>query len=144
MSKFPLKFKILAEATPGISNSWTSYAKHLKPIDVAISPEFNGPGKAYSAVDFYGLAIINCLIAVYKDACEKNNITFEKIEGNVTLTIDKTHEGDELVLSHVDITFDLTNPSNKEKARTFLEKTFKTCFITNSIKSGKICHINIK
>jgi uncharacterized OsmC-like protein len=143
MSQFPLKFEVQANAMHGISNPWKSFAKDFDPINVAIPVEFQGPGKTYSPHELYGLAILNCLIGIYKHLCEKNNVTFKKLEGKLTLTIDKNTENDQIILSHIDITFNITEASDKEKARDCLEKTFKICPVANSIKVGKTYHVNI-
>ena len=143
MPNFPLKFEVSAEAKEGTSNSWKCQANALTPIEVAIPPEFNGPGKAYSPEDLYGLAVLNCLIAVYKDYCEKNAVKFEKIESKLVVTMDKSTEGNGPILTHLDISFNVIGASDKDKARSLLEKTLQTCPVTNSIKSGKTCHIEI-
>ncbi|MFA6118903.1 MAG: OsmC family protein [Parachlamydiales bacterium] len=143
MSKFPIKFEVSAIATPGVSLPWKSFTRDLPPIPVAIPPELNGPGKAYSPEDLYGLAVLNCLFAVYKYLCEKNNIQFEKVEGKIIVTMDRNTENEELIISHLDITINISKPSDGSKAKELLEKTLKVCPITNSIKTGKTCHINI-
>ncbi len=140
---FPLKFEVKAEAVPNISTPWTCSAKDFDPISIAIPPEFNGPGKAYSPEDLYGLAVLNCIIAVYKDICEKNNIQFKKISGSLIVCMDKSHSGNGLIMKNLEITLHVEEASDKEKAREFLEKALKICPVTNSIKSGKTCHINI-
>ncbi len=143
MVMFPVKFDVSAEATCGISNPWKTSAKNLDPIKVAISPQFNGPGKAYSPEELYGLSILNCLIGIYKHLCENNKIEFKKIESKLTVTINKKTESDELIISHLDININITGSSDKEKARNLLEKAFNVCPVTNSIKAGKTYHINI-
>jgi uncharacterized OsmC-like protein len=144
MSKFPIKFEVFAKATPGISIPWQSSSPNLEPITIGVPADFGGPGKTYTPEDLYGLAVINCLIAVYKALCEKNNVTFENIEGKIIVTMDKNQENDELILSHLDISFNITKPSDERKARSLLEKALKACPVTNSLKPGKVCHINIK
>lgn len=143
MATFPIKFEVSAEATSGISNPWKTSAKDLEQIKVAIPPQFQGPGKAYSPEQLFGIAILNCLISVFKHLCENNNIEFKKIDGSLTITVNKKAESDELIISHVDYIFNVIGPSDKEKARHFLEKSFNICPISNSIKVGKTYHINI-
>lgn len=142
MANFPLKFEVIADADYGISTPWQSSANALQPITIAIPPEFNGPGKAYSAEDLYGLAILNCLISVYKSLCEINKVVFEKIDGKLIVTLDKKHQNGQLILTHLDITLNIKGAQDKEKARSFLEKAIKDCPVTNSIKTGKTCHFN--
>lgn len=143
MVMFPIKFDVSAEATYGISNPWKTSAKNLEPITVAIPPQFHGPGKVYCAEQLYGVAILNCLIGVYKHLCENHNINFKKIEGTLTVTINKKTEGDELIISHLDFVFNVSGASDKEKARFFLEKAFNVCPVSNSIKTGKTYHLNV-
>ena len=143
MVMFPIKFDVTAEATSGISNHWKTSAKKLESINVAISPQFGGPGKAYSPQELYGLSILSCLLEVYKHICQNNNIDFKKIEISLTVSVNKKTESDELIISHLDFVITITGAVDKVKARNFLEKAFKTCPVTNSIKTGKTYHINI-
>lgn len=143
MVMFPLKYDVSAEATAAISEPWKTSAKNLPPITVAIPPEMGGPGKAYGPLELYGFSILSCLIAVYKLICQNNNIEFKKIEGKLSVLINKKVESDELIISHLDLVINIFGAADKEKARNFLEKAFKVCPITNSIKTGKTYHINI-
>jgi len=143
MSMFSLKFEVSAEAKPGISTTWQAQVKSLEPIKIAIPPEFHGPGGGYSPEDLYGLSVLNCLIALFKDLAERNSVIFEKIEGKLLVTMDKDPQTNGLILTHLDITFNIIGAADKEKTRTFLEKAIAQCPVTNSIKSGKTCHINI-
>lgn len=139
---FPIHFKVEAEAKYGISNTWTSSAKKYPKIEIAIPLEFNGPGKAYSPEDLYALAVLNCLIAVYKDVCERNELKFDKIKGSIDLTMGKSTENSHIILSHLDITITVIGASDKDKARELFDNSVKTCPVTNSIKSGKTLHFN--
>ncbi|NGX34886.1 MAG: hypothetical protein K1060chlam1_01246 [Candidatus Anoxychlamydiales bacterium] len=143
MIDFPLKFEVKADATPGVSTTWQCSANNLDPIKMSLPLEFHGPGKAYTPEDLYGLAVLNCIFAVYKAISEKNNVVFEKIEGSVQVFLDKKHENGNLVITKLDIKFLVTGAKDKEKARTFLEKAIKDCPVSNSIKAGKTYHIDI-
>lgn len=143
MTNFPLKFEVMADSKYGISEPWQCSANALQPITVSIPAEFNGPGKAYSPEDLYGLAVLNCLISVYKYLCETNKVVFEKIDGKLIVTMDKKQQNGQLILTHLDITFNVYGSQDKEKARELLERAIRECPVTNSIKSGKTCHINI-
>lgn len=140
---FPIKFEVSAEAQSGISTPWKTSAENFEHIKVAISPQFKGPGKTYSPYHLYGISILNCLIGVYKHLCESNKIDFKKIEGKLSASINKKPESDELIISHIDFIINVLGASDKEKARSFLEKAFNVCPVTNSIKTGKTYHINI-
>ncbi|NGX56996.1 MAG: hypothetical protein K1060chlam5_01252 [Candidatus Anoxychlamydiales bacterium] len=137
---YPLHFVVQAEASYGISNKWQSFVKEYPKIEIAIPPEFNGPGKAYSPEDLYALAVLNCIIAVYKSICEKNDLKFEKLLGSIDVTMDKSAENSHIVLTHLDISITVKGASDTEKARELFDKAMKTCPVSNSIKSGKTCH----
>ena len=144
MSKFPLTFEVIADATEGTTNPWKCSADALDPINMAIPVEVNGPGKAYSPEDLFGLAVLNCIIAVYKNICEKNSLNFKKIEGKLIVKMDKVEGNSQVLLTHLEITFNITGASDKEKARELLERAMKMCPVSNSIKSGKTCHITVE
>jgi len=144
MVDFPLKFDVKAYSKSGVSTPWECSANNLSPIKLSIPVEFHGPGKAYTPEDLYGLSVINCIIAVYKAICEKNSVEFEKIEGNVIVTLDKKHENGNLIITKLDLKFLVTGVKDIEKARKFLEKAIKDCPVSNSIKTGKTYHIDIK
>ena len=144
MSEFPLKFEVYAKSKEGITCKWQSGSENYHPIEMSIPCAFNGPGKAYSPEDLFGLAMLNCIIAVYKDICEKNKIKFETIDGKASIFMDRSQEGNGLIISTIDITIKVTGASDREKARIFLEKTLKICPIANSIKSGKSFHITVE
>ena len=143
MVDFPLKFEVKADSKPGVSTNWQCSANNLEPIKVGIPVEFHGPGKAYTPEDLYGLAVINCIIAVYKAISEKNSSEFEKIEGSIIVSLDKKEENGNLELTNLDIKFKVTGAKDKEKAKTFLEKAIKDCPVSNSIKSGKTYHLDV-
>jgi len=141
MAKFPLKFEVTAKATPGVSTPWTCKAQDLTEINTCIPVEFNGPGKAYTPEDFFGLAVLNCIIAVVKGNCERNNIQFEELNGKISVNM--SNQGNSLLLDHLDITIFIKNASDKEKIKTLIEKSILECPVSNSIKSGKTYHIEV-
>jgi uncharacterized OsmC-like protein len=141
---FPLHFFVEAEAESGVSDIWLSSAKDYPKIKIAIPCEFKGPGKAYSPEDLYALAVLNCLIAVYKDVCARNELKFDKIKGLIDLTMDKSPENSHIILSHLDITITVIGAADKKKARELFDTSVKTCPVTNSIKSGKTLHFNVE
>ena len=81
-------------------------------------------------------------IDFYSQICSLIDLV-KKFEGKLTVTVNKKVEGDELIISHLDFVINITEATDKEKARNFLEKAFKICPVTNSIKAGKTYHINI-
>ena len=137
MVKFPMKFEVEAKAPSGVSSQWIASREELPPIPSAIPPEFMGPGGGYSPEDLFGIAILNCLIALYKVYCEKSKISFQEIKGKAVLTADKEPSSVSFYISHVDLFLEVSGSSDPEKGRKLLEAAIKDCPISNSIKSSK-------
>lgn len=116
MIKFPMKFEVRASASVGSSSLWTAQTEHLPPIASAIPPEFMGPGGGYSPEDLFAIALLNCLIATFKVYCEKSNVTFQEIQGRVSLTVDKIpgQSGFAMTQADVFLTF-REHPTQKEQ-----------------------------
>ena len=143
MLKFPMKFEVKANATPGIASHWTAGSHDLPPIMSAIPPEFSGPGNGYSPEDLFGIAILNCLIATYKVYCEKSKVSFHNLSAKAVLVIDKQPSETSFIVTEINIFFDISGATDVEKGRKLLDQAIKDCAISNSIKSGKTFHINI-
>ena len=141
--KFPMKFEVEAVATSKIGETWESGTHNLPPITSAIPVEFMGPGGGYSPEDYFGLAVLNCVVALYKVYCEKSKVQFAEIRGKAVVTADKQPSITNFVMSHVDLTFVVSGAADSAKARTLLEAAIKDCPVGNSIKSGKTFHIQI-
>ncbi len=143
MVKFPMKFEAEAKTPPGISSLWASQAGTLPPISCAIPSEFAGPGGGYSPEDLFSLALLNCLIALFKVYSEKSNISFEELTGKVVLTMDRNTSENVITFTHADVFINIKNSSNPEKARQILDRAVKDCPVSNSIKSGKTFHFTV-
>lgn len=137
MAKFPMQFPVRAEATGGTQASWVSQAGNLPPIPAAIPPEFMGPGTGHSPEDFFGLAVINCLIAIYKVYCEKAGVEFENISVEAIVVADIQPGSPSFVLPRVDLKIQVKGASDPEKAKQLLETAIRDCPVANSIKSEK-------
>ena len=143
MVKFPMKFEVEARAPCGVSSQWIAQGDQLPPIPSAIPPDFMGPGGGYSPEDLFGIAVLNCLIAMYKVYCEKSKISFGEIKGKAVLTADKDPSSASFYISQIDVFLDVSGSSDSEKARKLLDLAIKDCPIGNSIKSAKSFHITV-
>ncbi|MBX9744451.1 MAG: OsmC family protein [Chlamydiales bacterium] len=143
MMKFPMKFEVSATAKAGIGSQWTAQAGELPPIPSAIPPEFSGPGGGYSPEDLFGIAVSNCLIALYKVYCEKAKISFQHIEIKADVVIDKQPSDPSFLITEVNIYCTISGASNQDRARELFDQVAKDCPVSNSIRSGKTFHVNI-
>ena len=144
MIKFPMKFEVEARSSSGISSQWVAQGDNLPPIPSAIPPDFMGPDGGYSPEDLFGIAILNCLIAMYKVYCEKSKLAFQEIQGKAILTADKDPGSVSFYISHVDIFLNVSGSSDPDKGKKLLETAIKDCPISNSIKSSKSFHVEVK
>lgn len=143
MIKFPMKFEVEANSQAGAATQWTGKAGNLPPIPSAIPPEFMGPGGGYSPEDLFALSLLNCLIATFKVYAEKGAVTFQELKGKANLTVDRIPGETGFSMTQVEVFFDITESSDIEKARKFMDQAIKDCAVSNSIKTGKTFHINI-
>ena len=143
MPQFPLKCEVSSEATEGISSTWNAQEGSLPPIVCSIPAEFNGSGEGYSPEALFGMATLNCIIAMFKGSTERFKAHFEKLMGKVNITLDCDSVSHQLFISGLEITFDIIGASDSEQIKKLLETAIKECPISNSIKSGKTFHINI-
>ncbi len=141
MLKFPMKFHAVeSSSTAPIKNKWMGKVLDLPPIPVSIPPEFMGPGDGYSPEDLFGLAVLNCVIALYKVYCAQAKVSFQEIKGSAVLTADKESLEASFYISHIDLTIEVSGASDVEKAKQILDNAIKHCPIGNSIKSCKSFH----
>lgn len=143
MVKFPLKFEARAMAHSGVSTLWNAQVDALPPIPCAIPPEFMGPGSGYSPEDLFSIAVLNCLIALFKVYCEKNRTSFQEIQGRAILTLDRQPSEMTFSFVHIEIFLDVMGASDPIKAKALLDAAIKDCPVGHSIKSGKTFHVNV-
>lgn len=143
MIHFPLKFQTEAKSSSGVGTKWVAYGNELPPIEAAIPLEFSGPGGGYSPEDFFALALLNCLIAMFKVYCEKSNLSFQEIKGKVILTVDRVPGQAGFAMTQADVFLDVSGASDADRVRKTLESAIKDCPVSNSIKTGKTFQINI-
>ncbi len=143
MPTFPLTFEVLSDADSGIQKSWTTKASDLPPIEVSIPIEFGGGVKAYSPEDLFAQSILSCIIAMYKVYCGYASLTFEKIHAKARLSMDKS-SANILIITHIDITIQVTGAADIEKAKSLLEKALKDCPVSNAIQVKKTVHLDVQ
>lgn len=134
---------VVSSSTAPIKNNWSGHVGELPPVPMAIPPEFMGPGGGYSPEDLFALAIVGCIIALYKVYCAQAKITFHEVKAKAVLTADKEASEASFYISHIDLSIDVTGASNPEKAKDLLNNAIKNCPIGNSIKSCKSFHTTV-
>lgn len=136
MSTYPKIFSVESIGRSGISESWSNQLtdKECAPVQMAIPPEFDGPGGTYSPEDLYAFSLMNCYLATFKFIAEKSKLNYEKIAGHAVLYVDKGEEKSPW-MERVEIKIHLTGCAQIERAKLLLEKTKAQCMIINSVKT---------
>ena len=143
MIQFPLKFEVNASANFEVGATWTAQTNSLAPLTCSIPPDFGGPGGGYTPEDLFALSVLNCMIAMFKIFCEKMKLKFEKVKGKAVVTMNQDPGINQISMTEIDITIDVTGADQPEKARQVLEQAIKNCPISNSIKTGKTFHLSV-
>lgn len=135
MIQYPLKFHASANATPGITTTWSAESESNAPITCAIPKEFMGPGGGYSPEDLYGIALLNCVMATFKVFAEKTKLSFTDVSGKAEIVIDRG-EGGKPWISKIDLHFTITGAEDKERAEKVLKESKNACIVCNSMKTA--------
>lgn len=143
MIKYPMSFQISTDSVQGIQTSWkVGTPNQDTKIQMAIPPEFEGPGSGFSPEDIYAIALQNCFVATFKVFAEKSKVSFESLSGAAVLTVDRDEQGKPW-MARIDLKFHLTGVEKEEAARRLLEKTSQSCMILNSVKTEKTFEFRI-
>lgn len=130
-------FKVESIGAAGIDSIWRNRLtnKDCRPIDMAIPPEFEGPGGTFSPEDLYVLSLMNCYLATFKYVAEKSKLKYDEILGSAELIVDKGEEKSPW-MERVHIKIELNGCDNSERALSLMEKTKAHCMIINSVKTA--------
>lgn len=143
MLTYPMHFKVHSTSESGIQTKWSTQADQLNTkVDVAIPPEFAGPGGGHSPEDLYAMALTNCFIATFKVFAEKSRLSFQNIKVSATLSVDRNEKGQPW-MSKIHLNIELIGTSQKENAQRLLEKTSQSCMILNSVLTEKTFEFKI-
>lgn len=136
MIVFPQSYPVRVRATSGIGTRWTTEGPAETPLTCAIPPEFDGPGAGFSPEELYAHALSNCFVATFKVYAERSRLTFETLNLDAALIVDRGEDGAPW-MARIDVQATLTGAGDPDKARRLLEKTAASCLILNSVKTEK-------
>ncbi|MFA5249944.1 MAG: OsmC family protein [Parachlamydiales bacterium] len=143
MVKFPLKYEVQAESGEKVNEVWKCSSHNLAALSCAVAPEFNGPGNHYTPEDFFGMTVLNCLIAVFKVVCDNKKEPFKTVRGKAILHMSLNQSNNTLFFSELDLTLEVQGASNPEAIKKLLEYSISVCPACNSIKTSKTFHLQV-
>lgn len=133
MIQYLIQFSCEASATSGMATSWSTTAQGIKNT-LSIPREFEGPGGALSPEDLFSQALTNCFVATFKVYAQMSRLEFDSVSASSLLVVD-LNEAKKPVMKSIKVSVTITRPSNPEKALSLAEKTARSGFILNSVKT---------
>ncbi len=140
--QFPLNFEAKTDSKPGIETTWDVRCGENS-TQLAIPPEFSGPGGAFSPEDLFNQALCNCFLATFKVYADNSKLDFEQVTAESSLTVD-LDENKKPVMKKVYIRVRILRPSNPERALMLAKKATQNGFILNSVKTEREFDIRIE
>ncbi len=131
MISYPVFFSSQATAETGTARPWQIQSGDMKTF-CTIPVEFDGPGNGFSPEDLFAQALTNCFVATFKVMAERSKVSFERLEANGLLTVDRNEKSQPTMKSFL-LQIRLTKPSHPERASTLVKKAMETGFILNSV-----------
>jgi organic hydroperoxide reductase OsmC/OhrA len=140
MLRFPMQFRVMTEAEPGIGRPWRAQALKVDhTVDIAIAPEFQGPGGSHAPQELYAMALLNDYVANFKLLAEHNHLEFAKLEADVLLTVDRNERGTPWMSDGL-FTVRIAGCADKISAEKIHERAVKACTIINSTRTRCTFH----
>lgn len=133
MIQYPIQFSTKATALCGMSTSWKVRSSDFE-MEIAIPPEFEGPGGTWSPEDLFAQALTNCFLATFKVLAEKSKVTYEGISVTGELTVERD-EMKRPIMKAFHFLIQLNSPSDVERAKRLAEKALQSGFILKSVKT---------
>jgi organic hydroperoxide reductase OsmC/OhrA len=141
MIQYPVKFTGRSIASSGMKTSWHTMASGHE-LNCSVPAEFEGDGTNPSPEDYFLLAIQNCFIATFKVFAEYSKLTFHEVSIQSELEVDRNPEG-KITMKSMALNIQITGVSDEKKARLLVDKTLKTGFIIQSVKTEITPHVSI-
>lgn len=135
-----MKFSSFTRAPSGVDSCWKTVSGSQF-SDVAIPPEFSGPGGGLSPEDLFNHALSNCFLATFKVYAANSKLEYASVEAHGDLIVD-LGEDKKPIMKSLTLTVKIEGATNPDKARLLAEKAASSGFILNSVKTH--CEINIQ
>ncbi len=133
MKKLPHHYEVKAFAKP--LSDVSIQAERVATLTTDAPEEFGGSGKFWSPETLFVAAVADCFVLTFKAVSKASKFEWIEITCKTEGILDKVDN--KLMFTEIIIQPKLfiKKGTSKEKAEKLLEKTEKSCLITNSIKS---------
>lgn len=145
--KFPLTFSTTAIDTDPTADHWKQFdgdvLPHRPALQVAIPPEFDGPGDGFSPEDFLGMAMANCFIATFRVYAGLSGLSYKKLEVSASYDI-APGENKLPIVTKAHLNIVLTGADREDRAERLLKKVSRSCIVLNSLSVEKTFEFAVK
>jgi organic hydroperoxide reductase OsmC/OhrA len=139
--QFPFHFEARTESAPGIQTTWLAECGEQS-TQLAIPPEFEGPGGGFSPEDLFNQALTNCFVATFKVYAEHSKLDYERVIAVASLEVG-LDENKKPVMKKISVRVRIVRPSNPDRALVLAKKATQSGFILNSVKTEREFDIQI-
>lgn len=131
MQPYPHRYSV--EATGTDSGSVELSADRLPKLSTAPPAEFGGPGDHWSPESLLVAAAADCFILTFRAVAQASKLDWTNLRCSAEGTLDRVDRVTRFVAMKIDARLTLPSGGDAAKATRLLEKSEKSCLITNSL-----------
>jgi organic hydroperoxide reductase OsmC/OhrA len=129
----PYPHHYLVEASAAASGSVDLRARGLPVIASAPPIEFGGPGDAWSPESLLVAATADCFVLTFRAVARASKLEWSSLQCSAVGTLDRIEKVTCFVGMRIEADLRLPAGGNAETGKRLLEKTEKTCLVSNSL-----------
>ncbi len=133
MQNLPHHYLVVARA--GSEGNVDLTSPGLARIDSAPPAEFGGPGDRWSPETLLVAAVADCFILTFKAIARASKLDWVSLNCDVDGVLDRVDKLALFTEFRLRVVLDVPQVTDEQKAMRLLEKSERTCLITNSLKS---------
>ncbi len=133
MEEFPHHYSVTATGNrEGIVNLRSPGLPH---IESAPPAEFDGPGDQWSPETLLVAAIADCFILTFRAIARASKMDWISISCNIEGVLDRPNKVSRFTEFRLRVTLDAPQSIDQQTAQRLLEKSERSCLITNSLNA---------
>jgi peroxiredoxin-like protein len=141
MHPYPHVYRVNAMATP--TGAVMVESANLPQLQTAPPVEFDGPGDAWSPETLLCGSIADCFILTFRAIARAAKFEWSKLECHVHGTLERIDGVAQFTKYAVDAKLTLTADGDEAKAKSLLERSERSCLISNSLRGERTLHISV-
>ena len=134
MQTFPHRYDVSAAARPDGDVELRS--ARLPALSTASPAEFDGPGDRWSPETLLVGAIADCFVLTFRAVARASGLTWTSLQCDARGTLDRVERTPQFTAVAIRAHLVIPDGVSEELARRALEKSERTCLITNSLRAS--------